>query len=53
MTNAEMAERLGLSTDAINSRLHRLYERTGLEGRTAAVVFAIKHMECCVEPVAL
>ena len=51
MTNSELAEHFGVSDAAIASRLHRLYETTGLHGRTAAVVFALKHWNCCVETV--
>ena len=53
LTNRELAEHFGVSEAAIASRLHRLYEKTGLHGRTAAVVFALKHWNCCLETVVL
>jgi DNA-binding CsgD family transcriptional regulator len=48
MTNPQLAEHFGVSEPAINSRLHRLYERTGLAGRVEAAVWAVQHRECCV-----
>lgn len=48
LSNPELAEHLCVSEAAIKSRLHRLYERTQLDGRTAAVSFALRHWGCCV-----
>ncbi|MEZ4491877.1 MAG: hypothetical protein R3C29_01010 [Dehalococcoidia bacterium] len=49
MTNLDLAEHFGVSEAAINSRLHRFYERTGLNGRVEAVMFALHHRDCCLD----
>lgn len=51
MTNSQLAEHFGASEAAIASRLHRLYERTGLLGRVEAALFAVLHRQCCLESV--
>jgi DNA-binding NarL/FixJ family response regulator len=48
LTNAGLAEHFGVSESTIASRLHRIYERTGLAGRTQAVAFAALHRSCCL-----
>ena len=51
--NSQLAEHFGVSEAAVASRLHRLYERVELHGRVEAAVWAARHMDCCVEKVAL
>ncbi len=48
MTNPQLAGHFGVTEAAIASRLHRLYERTDFHGRTAVVLFAVEHKDCCL-----
>lgn len=47
-TNRELAQRLGIAESSVASRLHRLYQRHNLHGRSDAMRLAALHRSCCL-----
>jgi DNA-binding NarL/FixJ family response regulator len=43
LTNAQIAERLTLSTVTVNAYLRSIYQKLGVSSRTAALRFALNH----------
>lgn len=47
-TNRELAQRLCIAESSVASRLHRLYRRHKLRGRSDAMRLAALHRGCCL-----
>lgn len=43
LCNAEIASRLGISTSAVKATIYRLFDRMGVESRTAAALWSLEN----------